>query len=105
MPKQRLSHERAAFNTNPKMETIDEPAARILNQKETRSSPQSPKIHKGPKIIKLKKKQKRTVIRQEMQPSDPYATQNFDKSEKMSQENSPERDGTDLYDRPIMMDQ
>ena len=38
VPKQRLSHERAAFNTNPKMETIDEPAARILNQKETRTS-------------------------------------------------------------------
>ena len=38
-------------------------------------------------------------------PSDAYTTaQNFDKSEKMSQENSPERDGADLYDRPIMMD-
>ena len=41
-----------------------------------------------------------------MQTTDAYNTnQNFDKSANMSQENNtPERDGEDLYDRPIMMD-
>ena len=36
VPKQRR-HEMAAFGANPRMETIDEPAARIFNQKDNRT--------------------------------------------------------------------
>ena len=65
VPKQRHTNS-VPFNTNVRMDTIDEPAARIFNQKDNRSL-HSPKMQsKGPKIIKLKKKQKRTVIRQSM---------------------------------------
>ena len=74
------------------MQTIDEPAARVFHQI-GRANNQSPQPQHKPKLIKLKKKQKRTVYRPEMK---------IETDAPTIQETSNTMSPGDMYDKPIM---
>ena len=99
VPKQR----RQPFGGGSALATIDEPAAKIFNKRDMQTS-RSPKAHNGPKIVRLKKKQRRTVIRHDHDYGqgevmvNESIIENGDNQPVQEQEQQP----TDIYDRPIM---
>ena len=90
------------FGAGSTLATIDEPAAKIFNKRDMHKS-RSPKATQGPKIVRLKKKQRRTVIRHD---PDFMGDVNIDDSFIENGKNQPaqeqEDQPTDIYDRPIM---